>query len=286
MKIYKVMKKNMEIKKSPKVIINITYCFKPEYMKQVQECLDTWIPLVEYPTIISVSNMSLDTEYCLVGNQLHCKCTDYYDLGSSDINFSLKRWYFIKWAVETKQEFDYLFITSSDTFIHPHRFKNLVEEYYKDDSIDFAGDVWPDIFGGQRDYSEEVRRFIEPNLYWNIEMQPWDNPDMPREHKQKSHAITAGGGSGYILSKRACKIISDNFDTLLHNASTSYLGNSDDIHIGDLLRDNNIFLYYDVRFNQSRGITIPYIEDSSFVAVQHYRDGDFKMILDKLGIRR
>jgi len=72
----------------------------------------------------------------------------------------------------------------------------------------------------------------------------------------------------------------------LHIASTSYLGNSEDVHIGDLLRDNNIFLYYDARFNQSRGINIPYIEDSSFVAVQHYRDGDFKMILDKLGIRR
>ena len=86
-----------------KVIINLPDCRIVKYQEQQSECYETWIPEVRklgIEVIKSVSMEDLDSEYYLDGDSLFCRCTD-----KLDKNFTLKRYYFLKWALENR-EFD------------------------------------------------------------------------------------------------------------------------------------------------------------------------------------
>jgi len=273
----------------PKVLINIPVCFQDKYLKEIQDGLDTWVPLIKYPVIYSVSNPSIDSEYILVGNQLHCKCSDELNL-----NFSLKRFYFIKWAFET-QEFDYLYIVGSDTFVHPYRFRHLIKDYFTNyPDVDYIGEVYPRD-GSTLDFTVNTHHYIED---WRI-FTPVSNNWLPEEDyewKNKEYYPHAAGGGGYILSKRSANILIDNFNYLIdYSKSLKPSEWADDFILAQVLRNKaNIILHHDSRINHFSPSAwdswrvhperpIP-IEDSDFVVAQHYRSLEFKSIMEKLNL--
>jgi len=273
----------------PKVLINIPACFQDRYLKEIQDGLDTWVPLIKYPVIYSVSNPSIESEYILVGNQLHCKCSDELNL-----NFSLKRFYFIKWAFET-QEFDYLYIVGSDAFVHPYRFRHLIKDYFTNyPDVDYIGEVYPRD-GSTLDFTVNTHHYIED---WRI-FSPgynWKNTLLPPSILNSEYFPFAVGGSGYILSKKAVEILVKNFEFLIeYSKSLSPHDWADDWALSQVLRlKGDIKLHHDSRFCNFTSSSwdswrvppeVPiFIEDSDFVVVQHNRSLEFKSIMEKLNL--
>lgn len=250
-----------------KVIVNLPTCRGiNKFVLQELEAKATWVKLLTdkgVRVIHSVSNPNLDTDYSLQENTLYCNCTE-----ELNKNFTLKRYYFIKWAIETNQEFDFLFITSNDTFIHPDRFISLVNEYTDALNIDIAGCVWP---------------YQGWNPYYNFQ------ETLPPNHKDD---IFCSGGSGYFLSKKSAQIITEQYPTYTHG----YVPNGDDVIFANILKDNNISITHDNRIMVSSpkkvywedtfNIGVPYIGDpNSFLCAQHDLDGDMFNIMNKLDLQ-
>lgn len=278
-----------------KVIINVPGCWHPNYVARGEEILNTWAKHTKYPVIISVANQSIQSEYVKFGNQLHCKVED-----TLDFNFTLKRYYFIKWAVETKQEFDFLYIVGDDTFVYPSKFEALCNEYLTRPDVDYIGEVFPRVTVPV-DFLSLQQEFIHPGAWWNF---GHNNPILEGKVSKKiwetNFKTFAGGGAGYVLSKKACKLLYDNFHLIEEFRSNygkspeypNHLEQADDLIIAETLHKLGIFLHHDNRFNHfsprfSRqfGVRHPFIEEPDSIAVcQHGREGEMQMILDKLGI--
>ncbi len=252
-----------------KVIVNVPDCKLEEYQAQQKESYTTWVPLLEnrgVRVIKSISNPNLYKDYEIIDNDLYCKCTD--DL---DNNFILKRFYFIKWAVET-QDFDYLFITSLDTFVHPDRFLNIIDEYTEMGNVDIAGCACP--YLGWDPYSN-FKIFLD-DLFYSVS-----------SITTKSHV---SGGSGYVLSYNSCKIILEEFEKYENSENLPW----DDLIFSRLLINKNISVLHDNRFLFSspkliywdqvgdRGVPRIDTKEGDFLAVQHPLDGCMVEMMNNL----
>ena len=273
---------------SPKVLINIPVTFHQKYLNQIEEGKQTWGKYSPYPIIYSVPNPLLDKEYSLKNNYLSCKCTD-----ELNYNFSLKRFYFIKWAIDSNQKFDYLFLTDTDTFVHPYRLQLSLENYFiNNPEIDFIGEMYP---RGTHPSEEngKTAKFWVPTTKRVI---------INRGEIEKIKAIDKvwgssnihcfpAGGVGYILSKKAAQTIVNNFNELLNIIHTlDDFGCMDDLIISQFfyskgihLYNDNSFSHFSPKFNLPPNIVIN-IEDSQEIIAQHERQGEFRNIMNKMNL--
>ena len=276
---------------NPKVLINIPITFHQKYLNQVEEGKQTWVKSCPYPVIYSVPNPLLNKEYDLKDNYLQCKCTD-----DPNYNFSLKRFYFIKWAITSGQQFDYLYLTDTDTFVHPYRLQEALTDYYSNQpNIDFIGEKYPR--GGHpiEENGNPIKFFVHPEERYRV--YDYEIEKIEALKKVWGHSTPrtfAAGGVGYILSKRSAQKIVNDFDGLLNIIhSLDDFGNMDDLVIAQFLYSKNISLYNDSRFTQfnygdTDDILDPVminIENSKTMIAQHDRQGEFNNIIKKMNIK-
>lgn len=285
--------------KEAKVIINIPGCWGKKFIKRNSEIYNTWGKYIKYPIITSVSNPNIKKEYLKVGNNLHCKVRD-----TPDHNFIYKRYYFIKWAIETNQDFDYLYLVGDDTFVYPSKFEALCNEYLNKPEIDYIGEVYPRVVIPV-DFVNLQQNFVHPGAYWVFGHNTThiDQTSVPPRILETKFKPFAGGGAGYVLSKSACQVLYNNshevknFIKEFGNRATrpgmvTGLETSDDVMVAEILHKHGILLYHDNRFNhysprysKQWKVRHPFIEESDSIAVcQHGREGEMQMIIDKLEI--
>lgn len=254
--------------KPVKILINVPNCNLKEYQDQKEEAYSTWISWAQKKgirVVCSLADHLSDTEYAEFGDNLFCKCTD-----ALDSNFILKRYYFLKWAVET-QEFDYLFVTSMDTFVHIDRLIKVVEEYRKNPEIKYAGAAVP--YQGWNPY-ENHQEFIT-----------MDHPEYDK--------IVLDGGVGYLITKEIAEMIVNGYEeayTELENPSTFF---ADDILFANIVKKHSVALYHDNRFMSSSPfgdtyvdpleLGVPYIKEfNSFLVAQHGVQEKMQEILEHI----
>jgi len=244
-----------------KVIINLPDCKIEKYQAQQREAYETWIPVLRekgIEVIKSVSNLEIEGEYKLEGEDLLCNCTD--DL---DRNFILKRFYFIKWALENR-DFDYLFITSFDTFVHPDRFPMLLDSYLEKPEIEASGAVWPRMG------------------WW-----PWGRNLIQIDQSKYDANLSLSGGSGFVLSRRACEVLRDNYPTFNADGFKDY---EDDAIFSKVLKDNGVYLWHDeaiitgspqqMYWTDPHNVGVPRIDliGGEFLAAQSPLDGNMREV--------
>lgn len=248
-----------------KVIINLPDCRIVKYQEQQRECYETWIPEVRklgIEVIKSVSMEDLDSEYYLDGDSLFCRCTD-----KLDKNFTLKRYYFLKWALENR-EFDYVFVTSFDTFVHPLRFLNLISWHLDHPEVEASGDIWPRV--GFNPWIDQVIKMDQSDYPWNLSL---------------------SGGSGFLLNRRSVSAIVENYSPEKY---TQFRDFSDDEIFSYILKENGIDLWYhakivtgspqNIYWDDSNGLGVPRIdqEGGHFLAAQSPLDGNMREIFNNL----
>lgn len=249
----------------PKVIINLPDCKIKKYQDQQRECYETWIPEVRkigIEVVESVSEETLDSEYKLDGGSLLCKCND-----NLDENFVLKRYYFLKWALENR-DFDYVFVTSFDTFVHPLRFVDLVNWHFKNPHVEASGDVFP-------------------RMGWD----PWKDFVVRIDQSEYPLNLSISGGSGYLLNRRAVHSIVTNYHK---NYGHPFKPMEDDQIFSRILKENGIDIWHhsriitsspqDIYWDDPHNIGVPRIDQrgGEFLAVQSPLDGNMHEVFENL----
>tara|TARA_R110001606_G_scaffold364925_2_gene519539 strand:+ start:68 stop:805 length:738 start_codon:yes stop_codon:yes gene_type:complete len=243
-----------------KTLITITGNWTESHSKNWIECESTWVPKLRekgFEVLILMSNPHLDKDYEKIGNFFFSKCGDSMDY------MYLKNHYYISKYLLDETDYDYRFHTDSDSFIHPERFIEFLEDYTTTDPQDYVGCAIP-----------------YPQL----------NPQHPHKYIITDPNRYASGGSGFLLSRKSHSYMVNDFFEEEHE--TLYCC---DKITGQLLRANGINLFHDSRLLfESKYKTImvhhngnnnPHIGDKdSFLAVQHFCNGHMQEIINELGI--
>ena len=235
-----------------------------------KECEATWIPKLRelgFQVIVALGNMEVEEYGQLTLNDLE----NYYEFINKNTiqfrTFDSKVGLFDKsiklpaqWIFD-ETEYEYYFRIDSDSFVHPERFKQMLEDNFKD---------YPDV---------DYMGCCHPWLAWN-------------PHKSQRKIICRVGhiasGAGYMVSRKAMKIALDKMRVL-----QPFEFEADDWVLGRAMWENRIPMLHDSRiYFESKhkklvrdwnGYGVPDISDSdSHLAIQHYMNGHMKETMKKL----
>ena len=257
-----------------RVLITVTGTWAPSHAKNWMECEMTWVSKLRekgFDVVYLVSNPHLDKPYERVGNFFFVNCKD--DLDS----IYLKNHYYVSQYVNNDTDYDYRFHTDSDTFIHPERFVDLLEEYVDENPKDWVGCTIP--YPGFNTWTLNKCEILPGN---------WNNI-----------SYFASGGSGFLLSNKAMQILVDelDYDSYINKTNQEPWGSDKlwacDLIAGHFLYKNGINLWHDSRIlfeskyhpvmADPHGVGRPFVGDrDSFMTVQHYCNGHMREIMEML----
>jgi len=253
-----------------KLAISIRSSFKSPYLERSSECIETWGRYFNKNGSKVFSCFGIPDLECLykkVGNSFFSRVTDGKDGVFEKTVVNPCRW------LSNDSDKDYLFVTDCDTFVHPRRFIEALYNNIKDfKEVDYVGCKFP--CTTDFDHFTYQRLFIEPsNNFW------------------------ASGGSGFILSRKAAKIIVDAFDSkdyLSYHGFNNGWFYYDDVFVANILCQKGIRLlhdsgfYFESPFNYSvvdlYQRPVPYILNQSYLHTQHYLCGKMNMLMKELQI--
>jgi hypothetical protein len=240
---------------------------KPDNYK---ECERTWIPKLRdlgFNVMVSLGNLECDEYGQLTENDFE----NYYELLSDTTiqfrTFDSKDGLFdksiklpAKWVLE-ETDYKYYFRIDSDSFVHPERFKKMLEDNFED---------FPDV---------DYMGCCHPWMSWNPHV-------LQRRMVCRENHIASG--CAYMVSRRAMKIALDKMRVL-----QPFEFQADDWVLGRAMWENGIPMLHDSRiYFESKyrslvkdwlNIGIPDIsEESSHLAIQHYMNGQMKKTMKKL----
>ncbi len=240
------------------MIILVTGTTIEPYAQNWKECYETWIPELRklgYTVMIAIGNPKLKKYYKIDGDIIWFKTED-TKMGLYDKSIRLP----IKWILE-ETDYKYYFRIDSDSFVHPHRFDNMILHNFEDlRDIQYMG-------------------CCHPYHGWN-----------PHEFKRffickKRHMAS---GCGYMINREVMKIAQR--DMRIVEDPLDYT--IDDWVLGRAMWENGIPLLHDSRilfespYKRLTGgpVPIPNIgEPSSHLAIQHYMNGYMKEAMKTLG---
>ena len=253
------------------VAIGIRGCIKHPWTDNWQECLDTWAGQMisdGWRVKVHIGHPELSEDYVELNELFLCKTTD--NMGGV---FMKSVYYPSKWLLE-QDKYTHIFVTDSDTFIHPKRFEEeLIKLQHIYGDLDYVGAVIP-IY----DINIEVDFAIKKT------------PNLMNDYKY----TYVSGGSGFLISKKLAEKVVFEID------SKSYLQYKefkddwfyyDDYFLGKIAEKYSIQPIHSNSFqstshnkNDILGCEPPPIESKGgdFVCVQHYRAGDMKSIMKSL----
>ena len=240
-----------------KLVFGIRSCLVHPHSARHKECLDTWGKHAKeqgYSVKVLLGDPTIEEEY---------KCTPDYiwsrakDEGKDEM-FEKSILYPSKWFLD-ETDYEYFFITDNDSFVDVSKFiENLEDVIEERGEVDYMGCCMP--YRGWSLYETKTEAIEEKGFY-------------------------ASGGSGFLLSRKAARILVDNFDAKNYQ-STMW----DDLIAGKILFENGINLLHNGRMlfaspfcfdiHNAEGEEIPYIGDETgrHLVVQHYVDGKMEEI--------
>jgi len=253
------------------VAIGIRGCIKHPWTDNWQECLDTWAGQMisdGWRVKVHIGHPELSEDYIDLNELFLCKTTD--NMGGV---FMKSVYYPSKWLLE-QDKYTHIFVTDSDTFVHPKRFENEILKLQK--------------IYGELDYVGALIPITDNDIEEDFSSKRIPNPAGDEKFKHIS------GGSGFLISKKtASKVVNEiNFKAYLQYQDFKddwfYY---DDYFLGKIVEKysipsihTNAFQSTSHQKNDILGCNPPAIEsdEGSFVCVQHYRAGDMKEIMKTL----
>jgi hypothetical protein len=253
-----------------KIVIMVTGCHaQPDNYK---ECERTWIPKLRelgFKVLISLGSTEVDKNGVLTLNDFenYFKFLDKntiefrtFDskLGLFDKSIKLPS----KWVLN-ETDYEYYFRIDSDSFVHPERFKKMLEDNLKDfPDLDYMGCGHPN-FG------------YNPHYYFT---------------KIICRTGFFASGCGYLVSKRGMKIV---LDKMKIQQKCDF--EMDDLVLGRAMWESRVPLLHDSRicFESNyvklafdpHNIGIPDISElNSHLAIQHYMNGHMEETMKKLNL--
>jgi hypothetical protein len=252
-----------------KVVIMVTGTDIEPFDKNYKECQRTWIPELRklgFRVIVAVGNPKYNPGGISKTPQ---DFKDYYKfLDDNTIQFNTfdgpggvydKSIYLpIKWVLE-KTDYKYYFRIDSDSFVHPHRFKKLLEENLSS---------FPDV---------DYMGCCHPWLNWNTH---------ERYRTFICREAHFAAGAGYMVSHRAMKVAYEKMRVMQppeFGADDWVLGRAMWENGIPLLHDSAIFFEskYKTLIKDYKGIGVPDITDeNSHLAIQHYMNGHMEEAME------
>lgn len=250
------------------VIIMVTGShLRPENMK---ECERTWIPKLRelgFTVLISMGNLEVDNFGEITANDFR----NYFSFPKEDIiefrTFDSKQGLYDKsiklpamWVLN-ETNYKYYFRIDSDSFVHPHRFKKMLEDNIRD---------YPDL---------DYMGCCHPNFGYNPH----------KIHRQFiCRPMHFAAGCAYMISRNGMKIALDKMKIL-----QKIEFEADDWVLGRAMWENRIPLLHDSRIyfeskyktivEDYHNIGVPDISDpNSHLAIQHYMDGHMNEAMKQL----
>ena len=244
-----------------KIIILVTGTNNYPFSLNWKECENTWVPMLRelgYTVKISFGDPNLENYYSDEGDYIKFKTSDGKD-GLLDKSIKLP----IKWILE-HTDYKYYFRIDSDSFVHPKRFDDMLNENIKNFSPDYMGFMIP-VAG--LDISQKITKY---------------------ENLNDSEITRYASGAGYMISR---KVMPQIFPKLI--ATENNMLGWDDLVLGIAMKSENILLlnetsispesHQKIIFSNPHNIPIQYIGDkNSFLTIQHYTNGLMNKILQDI----
>ena len=240
------------------------------YKECWEEQMDSWVPAMEkcgVPVHTVMANSNVTSPYVEVDKFIYCPGEFTF---KEHYNTTASYWMnaILHWSLD--HNLDYVFIVDNDTYVHPHRFISLIQEYKTNPSIMYAGACFP-FWGGEGWWlHDNFQTFVDNNNFDEV-IKGW-----------------ASGGSGIVLSKQAIKIAAAHFWDEVEACEIKDQGKNDFI-LQKVLTKHNIKLYHDSRFCWESPYTthpayklhpsdkVPLITNpDSFLVAQHDMSGHMK----------
>jgi hypothetical protein len=240
------------------MIILVTGTTIEPYAQNWKECSHTWIPILRalgYNVMVAIGDPNLENYYKIDGSIIWFKAED-TKMGLYDKSIKLP----IKWILE-ETNFKYYFRIDSDSFVHPHRFDNMILHNFEDlRNIQYMGCCHP--YHG------------------------WNPNDFTRFFICKKKYMASGcaymiNREAMVVAQKNMRIVEDPLDYTI-----------DDWVLGRAMWENGIPLLHDSRIlfeSPHQQLTvgpcpIPNIaEPTSHLAIQHYMNGHMFEALKTLG---
>lgn len=241
-----------------KMVIMVTGTTIEPYSENWKECYETWIPELKkmgYHIMVAIGNMDLETYYKVDGDMIWFKADD-TKLGLYDKSIKLP----IKWILENTN-YEYYFRIDSDSFVHPHRFDNMIIQNFND-----FGDI-------------KYMGCCHPYRGWN-----------PHELRRIFILSTChiASGCGYMINRDSMEVAYRNMriveDPLDYTIDDWVLGRAMFESKIPLLHDSRILFESPYKKLTNGEIPIPNISDTeSNLAIQHYMNGYMREAMKSLG---
>jgi len=243
--------------KSKLIILVCGTNIKP-YDSNWRECERTWIPELKkmgYNVMVSIGLPSLENYYLIDGNKIYFKADD-EKVGLIDKRLKLP----IRWILN-ETNYEYYMNIDSDSFVHPDRFDFMMEDnFIKYGRVDYMGCSIP------------------------VDMWAYEHP--LRFLTQECDAYASG--CAYLISKKAMIAASEKI-VVTRNAEFEF----DDLVLSRAMYESDIPLLHDGRIllhSKNRAI-FPYpkehmpdiTNEDSYLAIQHYMNGNMDEAMIKLG---
>jgi hypothetical protein len=243
-----------------KVLVMVIGSNVSPWNKNWIECSQTWVPLLKqlgYHVKISFGDEHLDNYFIDEGDSIRFKSVlDKSGLFDRALRLPLK------WITENT-DYEYYVKIDSDTFVHPIRFSNMLEENIND-NFDYMGTCIP-------------YRGWNPNTNFKKYI-----------HQEDTNDLFFASGAGFVLNRRVMKSVLDNLEI-----QNEWELSCEDYVLGKVMKKLKIPLLHDNRiclespFTTSiinpHNITVPYIGDrDSHLAIQHYLNGYMYNVINDL----
>jgi len=239
------------------IIILVTGSSNHPWDLNYKECQNTWIPLIQklgYNVKIALGDINIDNYFIDNGDIIKFKTQD-SKIGLVDKSVILP----LKWIIN-ETNYKYYFRIDSDSFVHPIRFNNMLNDIIDKYNPDYLGNCTP---------------------------YPGFNPNdiLTTYIENKDHFSHYASGTAYMISRNIMQIVIDNI-----RIDNQWELECDDYVLGRTLYENNIKLLHtsyicmESKWKQivqnNYNIKIPQIElKDSHLAIQHYQNGHMMEIL-------
>ena len=254
-----------------KVVIIIAGTNNQPWDQNWKECERTWAPKLRemgFKVLVAVGNPDIDKAGTITPLQLK----NYWQIEGNIIRFNTFEGkndlynksigFPAKWVLE-ETDYEYYIKIDSDTFVHPERFKTMLESNLKD---------FPDL---------DYMGCCIPWMGWNTHQ--WNRSVICREGAYAS-------GAAYMVSRRAMQIL---LDRVKFQQASDFI--YDDLVLGRTMWQNRIPLLHDSRIMfdskwkriiyDPHNFGLPNISDKdSHVAIQHYMDKRMDEAMQTLGL--
>lgn len=267
-----------------KMSIHIRGCLAGKWPANYSECLDTWGKVMSkdgWRIKVVLGHPELDTLYKESRDFFFVRTTD----GKNGV-FEKTIYASCKWLVE-QDDHEWVFITDSDTFVHPTRFIETLDYLYEKygDDFDYIGAARPVWYGINEPNDMRVdlnhvglRNYIGDYLIKRV------------------GGIYLSGGSGFIMSKKAAAVVVDAWESGEYVNYPTWKEDFryyDDCLTGLMMSNAEIKAIHSNAFQSTspQNCDIPggppfgiETREGSFIAVQHYQYGQMKRLMKELGI--